>query len=77
MIKYYITIVDRNTKTVHNLVRDKETVTPTIDNELGGWDNLYAACTGDRYRNKDEYFTAGTTKDNSKCFSILAIDFED
>ena len=73
MVNYYITIVDSKTETVHNLVRDEDTITKCINKELGGWDNLHSACTGGACRKKEEYFMAGTTRDGLKAFSILAV----
>ena len=69
-ITYYLTIVVRESNTVHHLERDSETIDATIRKELGGWGNLRAASTG----NSTEYFQAGTTYDNSKVFSILCVE---
>ena len=70
---YYITIVNRNTNTVHNLVRDEKTIDATVEKELGGWNNLHAASTSGIKMGNSEFFQAGVTKDDSKCFSILCV----
>ena len=76
-MKYIITIIDRlKSNTVHHLERTEDNINQTIEKELNGWDNLYSACTSCAQRDllhKDEYFMAGTTKDNSKAFSILCV----
>lgn len=75
-LTYYITIFDRATKTVHNLVRTEETIEETIAKELGSWTSHSAMTSGVKQRQK-EFFQAGTTRDDSKCFSILAIEIEE
>ena len=74
-LKYYITVVDKKTSTVHHLERDENTVNATIIKELGGWDNLHTASTGGAKVNhlSKDYYMAGTTRNNSKGFSILCI----
>ena len=74
-LRYILTIYDRNTKTVQHLERDAETINTTVTKELGDWG--HCTCTGaDRSARPQEFFQAGTTKDNSKCFSILCIEEE-
>ena len=72
MLKYYITIVERATNTVHHLERTEDNIESTIQKELGSWSNHLAMTSGVANHEK-EFFQAGTTKDNSKCFSILAV----
>lgn len=73
MKKYYITIITRATMTHASLERTEEDINKTIEKELGGWDNLHSAMTSGALHNDDEFFTAGTTKDNAKAFSILCV----
>ena len=68
---YYITIVERTTNTVSQLVRDEKTIDETVRKELGGWNNLHAATTSGIKMGNGEFFQAGVTKDDTKCFSIL------
>jgi hypothetical protein len=72
MLKYYITIVVRATNTVHHLECTSETIDETIEKELGSW-TTHSATTSGVNKHKEEFFQAGTTKDNSKAFSILAV----
>lgn len=72
MLKYYITIVERTTKTVQHLIRGEQTIDQTVEKELGGW-TTHSAMTSGVVRHDKEFFQAGTTKDNLKCFSILAV----
>ena len=76
-LRYIITIYDRNTRTIQHLERDETTIDATVTKELGDWG--YCAMTSgvDRSKAPKEFFQAGTTKDNSKCFSILCIEEED
>ena len=73
-LKYILTIYNRDTKTVHHLERDAETINATVTKGRGDWG--YCAMTSgvDRSARPQEFFQAGTTKDNSKCFSILCIE---
>ena len=73
-LKYILTIYNRDTKTVHHLERSAEDINATVTKELGDWG--HCACTSgiDRSTRPQEFFQAGTTKDNSKCFSILCIE---
>ena len=73
MLTYYITIIDRETKTQKNLVKNEDDIDKTITSELGGWNNLLSACTSGMNWMGEEYFMAGTTRDDSKVFSILCI----
>lgn len=68
---YTITIVDLITGTTQNLKRDTETINQTVERELGGYDNLHAA-TISGVGLGNGYTSAGTTKDGSKVYSILA-----
>ena len=72
MLKYYITIVDRITNTIHHLERTKDNIDATIVKELGSW-TTHSAMTSGVAKHEEEFFQAGTTKDNKKCFSILAV----
>jgi len=74
MVKYYVTIVERTTNTIHHLERNVDTIDKTIEKELGGWGNLHAAGTSGVKRTENEFFQSGVTKDNTKCFSILCIE---
>ena len=76
MLKYYITIVDRKTKTVHHLERDETNIERTVEKELGGWTTHSAMTSGVKNR-ETEFFQAGTTKDDNKAFSILAVEYPD
>ena len=73
-LRYILTIYDRDTKTVSHLERDATTINETVTKELGDWG--HCACTSgvDRSKAPQEFFQAGTTKDNTKCFSILCIE---
>lgn len=73
-LKYILTIYNRNTKTLQHLERDKETINATIIKELS--DQGHCACTSgvNRSEHPKEFFQAGTTKDDTKCFSILCIE---
>ena len=73
MITYHITIVNRTTNIVQYFKETSETVDEVIKRELGTWSNFIAMTHGVT-KNKKEFFQAGTTRDNSKCFSILAIE---
>lgn len=77
MKKYFITIVNNTTLTTQNLVRDDENINATIDKELGGWANLKSASTSSHELDSYNYQQAGTTKDNTKSYSILCIEVED
>jgi hypothetical protein len=75
-MKYIITIFERVTSTTNLLNKTEDNINETIDKELGGWNNLHA-CSNSGVKHdllsKDEYFMAGTTKDNLKCFSIICV----
>ena len=73
-LKYILTIYDRNTKTIQHLARNAEDINATVTKELGDWG--HCACTSgvNRSTRPQEFFQAGTTKDDSKCFSILCIE---
>ena len=73
-LKYILTIYNRDTKTIHHLERTAENINATVTKELGDWG--YCAMTSgvDSSKASKEFFQAGTTKDNSKCFSILCIE---
>jgi hypothetical protein len=74
MLKYFITIVEvkNGTPLVFHLERDEETIEATVQKELGGWSSHLASTSGAN-RHEKEFFQAGTTKDGSKAFSILAV----
>lgn len=72
MKRYFITIYDRNTNSVQYFERTQETIDSLVEKELGSW-TTHSACTSGVKPNKDEFFQTGTTKDNSKCFSILCV----
>lgn len=72
MLKYYITIVERATKTVHHLIRDEQTIDKTVEKELGCW-TTHSAMTSGVANHDKEFFQCGTTRDNAKAFSILAV----
>lgn len=73
-MKYIITIYNRETGTTSNLYRTEENITATIEKELGGWPNLFAASTSGISRDQpNEYMQAGTTRDNKFVFSILCV----
>lgn len=72
-MKWIITIWDRKTGTIAALERTSgEDTDKDVVRHLGGWDNLYTACTSTRVAR--EYMQAGTTKDGSKAFSILCVE---
>lgn len=73
-LRYIITIYDRETKTVQHLERDACDINETVTKKLGDWG--HCACTSgvDRSAHPQEFFQAGTTKDDTKCFSILCIE---
>lgn len=73
MKKYYITIITRATNSCELIERSDKDIAETIDSLLGGWGNLYYSLTSGSNQDDDEYFTAGTTKDNAKAFSILCV----
>ena len=73
-LRYILTIYDRNTKTVQHLERDAETINATVTKELGDWGHCTSTSNVDRSARPKEFFQAGTTKDNTKCFSILCIE---
>ena len=75
-LRYILTIYDRNTKTVQHLERDAETINATVTKELGDWGHCAMTSGIDRSARPKEFFQAGTTKDNTKCFSILCIEEE-
>lgn len=75
-LRYILTIYDRNTKTISHLERDAETINATVTKELGDWGHCASTSGVDRSARPQEFFQAGTTKDNTKCFSILCIEEE-
>ena len=70
MKKYIITIVNLKTNTIHQLTKDDDNITTTIENVLGGWNNLKSATTRNPMDNEN-YQSSGTTKDNKYMYSIL------
>jgi len=74
MLKYFITIVEvkNGTPLVYHLERDVDTIEATVQKELGGWSNHLATTSGSN-RHEKEFFQAGTTRDGSKAFSVLAV----
>ena len=74
-LRYILTIYDRNTKTISHLERNSETIDETVEKELGSW-TTHLAMTSGVANHPKEFFQTGTTKDNSKCFSILCIEEE-
>ena len=76
-LRYIITIYDRNTRTIQYLERDETTINETVTKELGDWGHCVMTSGVDSSKASKEFFQAGTTKDNSKCFSILCIEEED
>jgi len=76
VMRYILTIYDRNTKTVSHLERDEKTIDETVAKELGDWGHCASTSGVDRSARPKEFFQAGTTKDNTKCFSILCIEEE-
>lgn len=75
-LRYILTIYDRNTKTIQCLERDGETINATVTKELGDWGHCTLTSGVDRFARPYEFFQTGTTKDNTKCFSILCIEEE-
>jgi len=75
-LRYILTIYDRNTKTIKHLERNAETINATITKELGDWGHCATTFGIDRSKAPKEFFQASTTKDNTKCFSILCIEEE-
>ena len=72
MKKYFVTIYDRTNNSINYFERTADTIDALIKKELGSW-TTHSACTSGVNYHKDEFFQTGTTKDNSKCFSILCV----
>ena len=75
-LRYILTIYDRNTKTLSHLERNASNINETVIKELGDWGYCASTSCVDRSARPQEFFQAGTTKDNTKCFSILCIEEE-
>ena len=73
-LRYILTIYDRNTKTIQYLERDETTINETVTKELGDWGHCAMTSGVNRSKHPQEFFQAGTTKDDLKCFSILCIE---
>lgn len=75
-LRYILTIYNRNTKTLSHLERDASNINETVTKELGDWGHCAMTSGVDRSARPQEFFQAGTSLDNSKCFSILCIEEE-
>lgn len=72
MKTYVLTIIDLKTNTIQHLTRNNQNIDQTVQKKLGGWSNLINASTSNRSLDDINAQSCGTTKDNSKMYSILA-----
>lgn len=70
MKRFFITIVNPKTFTVHNLHKTEAEINATIEKELGGYGNLFGAMTSD---GKGSYMHTGFTKNQELAFSIMCL----
>lgn len=69
---YVITIVDLVHGNYLSFAVKEENIDKSINDNLGGWNNLNVASTSSDKLEKGNFQQAGTTKDGKKLFSILA-----